>query len=133
MTSHETRMVIEAYAQSHDAKYFAEDAVFTQMALPQPFKGRDAIGRMLQLFYHDAFSDASGELRHVAADTDKGLGFVEFTFRGRHTGELMGIPPTGRQVQVPMLGTYEIGNGQIRQARLYYDMATLLRQLGKLS
>ena len=131
MTSRDTRTVIEAYAQSHDPMYFAEDAVFTQMALPNPITGRDAIGRMLQLFYHDAFSGASGELRHVAADADRGLGFIEFTFRGRHTGELMGIPPTGREVEVPMLGSYEIANGQIQRARLYYDMATLMRQLGQ--
>ena len=29
--SQETRNVIEAFAQSHDPKYFAEDAVYTQM------------------------------------------------------------------------------------------------------
>jgi steroid delta-isomerase-like uncharacterized protein len=130
--SEETRKVIEAYAENHDPKYFAEDAVFTQMPIPEPFSGRDAIGGMLRLFYQDAFSDASGQLRHVAADATKGLGFVEFTFRGRHTGELMGIPPTGRQVEVPMLGVYEIEGGEIQKARLYYDMATFMRQLGKL-
>ena len=129
--SQETRKVIEAFAQSHDPKYFAEDAVYTQMALSQSSTGREAIGGMLRLFYHDAFSDASGELRNVAADTEKGLGFVEFIFRGRHTGALMGIAPTGRQAEVPMLAVYEIGNGQIQRARLYYDMATLLRQVGQ--
>jgi steroid delta-isomerase-like uncharacterized protein len=131
--AHEVRSVIEAYAHSHDVKHFAEDAVFTQMALPQPFTGRDAIAGMLRLFYEDAFSDAKGELRNVAADTEGGLGFIEFTFRGRHTGALAGIPPTGRDVEVPMLGVYEIANGKIQRARLYYDMATLSRQLGQVS
>jgi predicted ester cyclase len=130
--SQETRKVIEAFAQSHDPKYFAEDAVYTQMALAQPFTGRDAIGAMLRLFYHDAFAEARGDLRNVAADTEKGLGFVEFMFRGRHTGELMGIAPTGRQVEVPMFGVYEIANSQIQGARLYYDTATLMRQLGQM-
>jgi steroid delta-isomerase-like uncharacterized protein len=130
---HEVRRVVEAYAHSHDAKHFADDAVFTQMAMPQPFTGRDAIAGMLRLFYEDAFSDAKGELRNVAADTERGLGFIEFTFRGRHTGALAGIPPTGRDVEVPMLGVYEIANGKIQRARLYYDMATLSRQLGQVS
>jgi steroid delta-isomerase-like uncharacterized protein len=129
----EVRSVIEAYAHNHDAKHFAEDAVFTQMALPQPFTGRDAIAAMLRLFYEDAFSEAKGELRNVAADNERGLGFIEFTFRGRHTGALAGIPPTGREVEVPMLGVYEIANGSIQRARLYYDMATLSRQLGQVS
>ena len=126
------RTVIEAYAQSHDPKYFADDAVFTQMALPQPFTGREAIAGMLRLFYEDAFSDAQGELRNVAADNERGLGFIEFTFSGRHTGALMAIQPSGRQVEMPMLGVYEISGGKIRHARLYYDMATLMRQLGQL-
>ena len=129
----DVRSVIEAYAHSHDAQHFAEDAVFTQMALPQPFTGREAIAGMLRLFYEDAFSDAKGELRHVAADNERGLGFVEFMFKGRHTGALAGIPPTGRDVEIPMLGVYEIANGKIRRARLYYDMATLSRQLGQVS
>ena len=101
------------------------------MMAPQPFNGRDAIAGMLRLFYHDAFSDAVGEIRNVAADTEKGMGFIEFTFRGRHTGDLMGIPPTGRQVDVPMLAVCEVGDGEIQQGRLYYDMATFMRQLGQ--
>jgi limonene-1,2-epoxide hydrolase len=36
-------------------------------------------------------------------------------------------------VEVPMLGVYEIANGKIQRARLYYDMATLSRQLGQVS
>ena len=131
--THDVRSVIETYAHSHAARHFAEDAVFTQMAMPQPFTGREAIAGMLRLFYQDAFSDAKGELRNVAADTERGLGFIEFTFRGRHTGALAGIAPTGRDVEVPMLGVYEIANGKIQRARLYYDMATLSRQLGQVA
>lgn len=127
----DTRNVIEAYARDHDPALFAEDAVFSQMPLAQPFEGRAAIAAMLALFYREAFSDAHGELRHVAADEAQGLGFIEFTFRGRHTGELMGIAPTGRAVEIGMLGVYEVRDGLIRGARLYYDMATLLRQLGR--
>ena len=130
--SQETREVIERYATTHDPQCFAADAEFSQVALAHPFNGRDAIAAMLRLFYQEAFSDARGDLRHVAADTEKDLGFIEFTFHGRHSGELMGIPPTGRSVEIPMLGVYEVDNGLIRRGRLYYDMATLLRQLGQL-
>ena len=98
--SKQTRELIEAFAHSHDPEYFANDAVYTQMPVTQSFNGRNAIEGMLRLFYKDAFSDAHGELRNVAADSEKGLGFIEFTFRGRHTGALMGIPATGRNVEV---------------------------------
>jgi steroid delta-isomerase-like uncharacterized protein len=130
--SDQSRKLIEAFAQSHDLQYFAEDAVYTQMGPSQTSNGRDAIAGLLRLFYQDAFSDARGELRNVAVDTEKDLGFIEFTFRGRHTGALMGIPPTGRHVEVPMAGVYEVGGGEIQRARLYYDTATLMRQLGQM-
>jgi steroid delta-isomerase-like uncharacterized protein len=126
------REVIERYASSHDPQCFAEDAEFTQVALANPFNGRDAIAGMLRLFYREAFTDARGDLRHVAADTEQDLGFIEFTFHGRHTGDLLGIAPTGRAVEIQMLGVYEVRDGLIRKCRLYYDMATLLRQLGQL-
>jgi limonene-1,2-epoxide hydrolase len=44
----------------------------------------------------------------------------------------MAIQPTDREVEVPMLGVYEVANGKIQRARLYYDMATLMSQLGQL-
>ena len=131
--SEHSRKLIEAFAQSHDPQHFAEDAVYTQMVPSQSFNGRAAIAGMLQLFYKEAFSDARGELRNVATDTEKDIGFIEFTFRGRHTGAFLGIPATGRLVEVPMLGAYEIGGGKIQRARLYYDMATLMRQLGQIA
>jgi steroid delta-isomerase-like uncharacterized protein len=129
---HQSRKVIEAFAESHDPKYLAEDATYTQMPTSQSFGGRDAITGMLRLFYQDAFSDARGELRNVAIDTEKSIGLIEFTFRGRHTGALMGLSATGRSVEIPMLGVYEIDGDHIQRARLYYDMATLMRQLGQM-
>ena len=131
--SDESRKLIEAFAKSHDPKYFATDAIYTQMPASQSFSGRGAIEDMLRLFYKDAFSEAEGELRNVAVDTEKDIGFIEFIFRGRHTGLLMNIPATGRHVEVPMLGVYELGGGKIQRARLYYDMATLMRQLGQMA
>jgi steroid delta-isomerase-like uncharacterized protein len=130
--SEHVRKVLEAFAQSHDPRHFSEDAVYTQMAPSQSFHGRDEIAGMLRLFYAEAFSDAAGELRNVAVDTDKDLGMIEFVFRGRHTGPLMGIAPTGRSVEVPMVAVYELGDGTIDRARLYYDMATFMRQLGQM-
>jgi predicted ester cyclase len=42
----------------------------------------------------------------------------------------MGIPPTGREIAVPMALFFWIDAEQIRQVTLYYDAGTLLRQLG---
>jgi hypothetical protein len=125
------RKQFEEYAQTHDPKYFATDATFTIVPLANTLKGRDAIAGMLRMFYHDAFSESGADLRHVSFDEEKGLGLVEFMFHGKHTGELMGIKATNRQVEVPMLAVYEGKNNEIVNARLYYDNSTFMRQLGQ--
>jgi predicted ester cyclase len=55
---------------------------------------------------------------------------LEAIFHGINTGEFMGLPPTGRQVSVPMMMIYEIEDGLIQSVRLYMDGATMMRQLG---
>jgi hypothetical protein len=57
---------------------------------------------------------------------------VEWLFRGRHAGSLGNEIPTGRLVAVPMAGVFEVVDGEIRRADLYYDSVGLLRDLGVL-
>jgi steroid delta-isomerase-like uncharacterized protein len=131
LTKNDPRVVMQAYAHSHDPQYFAEDAVFVIRALHESFNGRQAIGAMLRAFYTESFSEAGAELHHIAVDADGNLGFVEFTFRGRHIGNLFGVPATGRTVEVPMLAIYELDGALIQRARLYFDSAEFFRQLGR--
>ncbi len=79
-----------------------------------------------------AFPDARVEIRRVIAN-DNGV-VVEFVGHGTHTGPLVGpagtIPPTGRRAELSLCDVLEIEEGQVRRVRSYYDMATLMRQLG---
>jgi len=94
----------------------------------QPFRGREAVQNALHLFYSEAFSDASAETRNVVA-ADNGV-VIEFMFHGKNTGSLGDTPPTGKVVAVPMCAYYSVAQGQIQLVRLYYDTATMGRQLG---
>lgn len=131
MANGETRKVIEEYefGDTPADRLIAEDAVFTVMATGETAKGRDAVLALLHRWYLDAFSDASTTVRNVAADEDKGLAFIEFTFKGTHTGETHGLPPSGRTVELPFLNIYAIREGKIAEARLYYDVQTLRDQI----
>ena len=75
-----------------------------------------------------AFPDAKVEIRqvHTAGDTAA----VEFTARGTHQAELMGIPATGRKMEMPVCMIVEIRNGKITAEREYMDMAHMMQQLG---
>lgn len=130
MAGSQTRYILEAYLESHDPGYYAEDAVYTVVALGRQFRGREAIATILDLFYRTAFSPVWTEIRHTVIDLDGGLAVVEFTFKGRHAAEFLAVPASGRSVEVPMIGIYEFRDGKITKTRLYYDGADFLHQVG---
>jgi predicted ester cyclase len=50
--------------------------------------------------------------------------------KGKHEGELNGIPPTYKQVEMPFAVGYEIQNNKITHHWLIADQMSLLQQLG---
>ena len=62
----------------------------------------------------------------------KNLVAMEWSFEGVHTGSFGNIAATGKQVQVPGCSFYEydLAARKIPAARIYFDIATLLRQIG---
>lgn len=83
-----------------------------------------AVGQM----FATAFPDGKLEIHnvHVAGDT----AVVEFVARGTHQGDLMGIAPTGRKIEMPVCMIVDIKNGKITAEREYMDMAHMMQQLG---
>ena len=90
-------------------------------------KGPEAGLAMGQMFAN-AFPDGKGDIQKITASGDTAI--VEFIGRGTHTGDLMGIAPTGRQVTVPVCDILEIRDGKIIAEREYMDMLTMMQQLG---
>jgi steroid delta-isomerase-like uncharacterized protein len=55
---------------------------------------------------------------------------AEMTGRGTHGGDLMGIAPTHRAVTIKICNVMELRDGKIHREREYFDMASMLAQLG---
>ncbi len=53
-----------------------------------------------------------------------------WTMRGTHTGQLFGIPATGRNVEVLEAGVWRMVDGLVTEAWFFGDELALLRQLG---
>jgi predicted ester cyclase len=65
--------------------------------------------------------------RHV---TDEAI-LLEVMIRGTHLGAWRGLTATGRRVDFPLCGIYTFdGEDRLAGERIYYDRATVLRQLG---
>ena len=55
---------------------------------------------------------------------------VEGVFTGTHEGTWRGLPATGRKVRFPMAVVFTFEGDALVGERLYFDLATPLRQLG---
>jgi steroid delta-isomerase-like uncharacterized protein len=53
-----------------------------------------------------------------------------WVLRGKHTGELFGVPPTGREVSMRGMTIVRMENGKVVERWANMDQLGLLRQLG---
>lgn len=80
---------------------------------------------------HTAFSDYHEEIELIVADEDKAVSYARIT--GTHDGELMGLPPTGRTIDIHSMGILRFsGGGQAVERWGVGDSLTQMQQLGLL-
>jgi steroid delta-isomerase-like uncharacterized protein len=75
-----------------------------------------------------AFPDQRNELKALHHTDDAVI--TEFDLLGTHLGPLRGVPPTGKTFRCPMTAFFLFEGDRIVCERVYFDSATILRQLG---
>ena len=75
-----------------------------------------------------AFPDNRHEVQDVFAEGDQVMARVKLT--GTHEGEFMGIPPTGRRIEVNEIHVYRLRDGKAVEHRVGRDDLGAMRQLG---
>lgn len=55
---------------------------------------------------------------------------VEGRFTGTHKGDWRGLPATGRTIDFPLIIVFGFEDDRMMFERTYFDLATVLRQLG---
>ncbi|MCA1717103.1 MAG: ester cyclase [Actinobacteria bacterium] len=78
--------------------------------------------------WRESFPDWHSTFEELIAEGDRVA--ERWTGRGTHRGELQGIPPTGKRVEVPGSVFYRIVGGKIVEFRGQLDMMSLMQQLG---
>jgi len=94
-----------------------------------PSDGGEAVRELLQGFMH-GFPDFHIEptrLRHL----DDGV-LVEGLMTGTHEGEWASMRPTGRRIDVPVVGIFEFDADRLLCEKVHLDMAKVLKQIGVL-
>ncbi len=80
--------------------------------------------------YIAAFPDLQFTLEDLIAEGDRVVSRA--TIRGTHEGELQGIPPTGREIEIGDVDIYRVQQGKIVELWAGPDRFAMLQQLGLL-
>jgi len=79
--------------------------------------------------YRAAFPDLHMDAEDVLADGDKTVARVRAT--GTHRGELMGIPPTGKRVNIELIDIMQFDDsGTVSEHWGLFDTMSMMQQLG---
>lgn len=110
------------------AELFAEDAV-VESPLGGTHQGRAAVAAVFGAFF-SALSDATVTQDDLIIDGDRVVQVL--TVSGTDTGGMMGMAPSGRPAQLPMVFVCEVADGFITHERRIYDFTGMLVQIGVL-
>ena len=76
----------------------------------------------------DGFSDIDLSFRNIYSDNMSAVAY--YTVTAKHTGSVMGIPATGKNVKFDVFTYLEFDDNEIRYMRTVYDLLELKTQLG---
>ena len=89
--------------------------------------GREGLKAFVGAF-HTAFPDGQLNIDQMIAEGDTVA--TRLTFHGTHSGDFMGIPPTGKKVTVPALDMARYADGKLVEHWGGPDQMSLMQQLG---
>ena len=82
-----------------------------------------------------ALPDSNASFDHVSVSGNTVT--LELTWRGTHNGPLQTpggpLPPSGRKIEIRACQVVDVADGRVQAVRHYFDMATMLQQLGAFS
>jgi steroid delta-isomerase-like uncharacterized protein len=112
---------VEAMATLVDPECVNHD---TPPGMPQGFEGV----KQTMLMLRRAFADQRYEVHRLIGEGETVV--IECTLHGRHIGEFMGIPPTGRDVALRSVHIIRYRDGREVETWALQDRLGLLQQLG---
>jgi len=109
-----------------------DDFIYDEVGTRRKVQGAD---QALSLWkgWAAAFPDSKASFDNALASGETVV--LEVTWRGTHTGPLRTprgpLAPTGRRIEVRACMALELAGDRVRVQRQYFDMATMMEQLGQ--
>jgi steroid delta-isomerase-like uncharacterized protein len=137
MTSDEIRALLTRFAtawREEDLETLSEcytDDCEVVSPIFHTLRGRAQVeGSFRDLF--KSFSNVSFQTEQPIIDAEHGRAAMVWTLKGKHAGEIFGVSPTGRTIEVNTAFVMTFNNGRILKEVRIYDFAKMLLELGVL-
>ena len=135
MSAEANKAIIRRWFEELDKRNFAiidelipEDYIDHNPPLPRMPSGREGV-RQASLTLLAAFPDAIHILHDQMAEGDKGM--TRLTTRATFQGEIFGLKPTGRLIEVDGIAVHRVVDGQLVEHWAHVDMSGFMRQLNE--
>src|SRR3954470_981619 len=103
------------------------NAVFHVPGRAEPVRGPQGYLAIIGMM-RGGFPDIQWTLEETICEGDKVA--ARFMMRGTHRGPFMGVPPSGKKIEVQAMNLYRISGGQFIEERGQPDLLALLQQIG---
>ena len=134
MSTQENALIVRRFAEEvitqgniESAAQFVWEDVVEQVPLPGQRPGLEGLKDILGAM-RSAFPDLDFSIKEQIAERDKVASRFEWT--GTHSGDFLGVPATGRRVQVWGIVIDRLEQGRIKDTRIIMDTLGLMIQLG---
>jgi steroid delta-isomerase-like uncharacterized protein len=132
VSAQENRDIVRRYAQMFDTGDFDEaDELFAPDFIVRHFDAPELDREGWKEFsrpFVSGFSERRLTVEDTVTEGDQVV--ARMTFSGRHTGEVLGVAPTGREVSFTGIVWFRIAEGKIVEHWGEFDALALLQQLG---
>jgi steroid delta-isomerase-like uncharacterized protein len=109
---------------------YADDAVHEDKTVNANLNGKKAVEDFAQSWIK-AFPDLSFTLTSAIVAGNRGT--AEWIVTGTLKGDMPGMPASNKVMKIPGVSIFKCTDGKIAHVVEYWDMATLMRQLGFLA
>ena len=90
-------------------------------------RGRDGIRGLWEVFLA-GFPDLHSTVLDTISEGNKVV--LRWRIEGTHTGEFLGVPPSGNKIMLDVTEIFRVENGQLVEAWDQWDRLGLMRQIG---
>ena len=129
MSLEENKAIARRFVEAYNTRNLG---LFDDLLAPDYFDQTSKVGpeglKQLMNMAFKAFPDFHETIEDIIAEGDKV--WVRITFTGTHTGEFMGIAPTGKKLTTEMVDIFRIVNGKLVEYRDVNNNLDYLKKLG---